>query len=48
MSMKGRYLKRKREFTIIKREKNYIEGGGQLLFPMPYPHVATKEAEIKL
>ena len=33
---------------IIKREKKYIDSGGQLMFPMPYPHVVTKEAEIKL
>jgi len=33
---------------IIKREKKYIEEGGQLLFPMPFPHVITKDGEIKL
>ena len=33
---------------IIKREKKYIDSGGQLMFPMPYPHVVTKSAEIKL
>ena len=33
---------------IIKREKEYINNGGQLMFPLPYPHVVTKKAEIKL
>ena len=33
---------------IIKREKQYINDGGELMFPMPYPHVVTKKAEIKL
>tara|TARA_Y100000590_G_scaffold296962_1_gene334613 strand:+ start:2820 stop:4121 length:1302 start_codon:yes stop_codon:yes gene_type:complete len=33
---------------IVKREKEYINNGGQLMFPMPYPHVVTKKAEIKL
>jgi len=33
---------------IIKREKKYIEEGGKLIFPMPYPHVVTKKAEVKL
>ena len=33
---------------IIKREKKYIKEGGELIFPMPYPHVVTKKAEIKL
>lgn len=33
---------------IVKREKKYIDEGGQLMFPMPYPHVVTKESEIKL
>ena len=33
---------------IVKREKEYINNGGQLMFPMPYPHVVTKRAEIKL
>ena len=28
--------------------KKYIDNGGQLMFPMPYPHVVTKKAEIKL
>jgi SAM-dependent methyltransferase len=30
---------------LIKREKEYLEKGGQLVFPMPYPHVITKEGE---
>ena len=33
---------------IVKREKKYINEGGELMFPMPYPHVVTKESEIKL
>ena len=33
---------------IVEREKKYISQGGQLLFPMPYPHVVTNEQEIKL
>jgi len=33
---------------IIKREKKYIDDGGQLMFPMPYPHIVTKKTEIKL
>ena len=33
---------------IVKREKKYIDAGGQLMFPMPYPHIVTKNAEIKL
>ena len=33
---------------IVKREKKYIDDGGQLIFPMPYPHVVTKKTETKL
>ena len=33
---------------IVKREKQYIQEGGELLFPMPYPHLITKKGEIKL
>ena len=33
---------------IVEREKQYINDGGELMFPMPYPHVVTKKAEIKL
>ena len=33
---------------IVKREQKYLDLGGQLMFPMPYPHVVTKESEIKL
>ena len=33
---------------IVKREKEYINKGGQLMFPMPYPHIVTKKTEIKL
>lgn len=27
---------------LIKREKDYLERGGKLFFPMPHPHVVTK------
>lgn len=30
---------------IVKREQEYIQHGGTLLFPMPYAHVITKEGE---
>jgi hypothetical protein len=33
---------------VIKREKKYLENGGKLMFVMPYPHVVTKDKEIKL
>ena len=33
---------------IVNREKKYLQEGGQLMFPMPYPHVVTKDTEIKL
>jgi len=33
---------------IIKREKNYINHGGTLMFPLPFPHVITKKGEKKL
>lgn len=33
---------------IIKREQNYLKNGGKLFFPMPYPHVVTKNGEEKL
>ncbi len=33
---------------IIKREKEYLDKGGKLMFVMPYPHVVTKNGEIKL
>ena len=33
---------------IIKREKQYIQEGGELMFPMPYPHIVTQKTEIKL
>ena len=33
---------------IVKREKEYIENGGQLMFPMPYPHIVTNKGEVKL
>lgn len=33
---------------IVKREKEYLEQGGKLLFPMPYPHIVTKDGEINL
>lgn len=33
---------------IIKREGEYLEKGGKLLFPMPYPHLLTKHGETAL
>lgn len=33
---------------IVKRERDYIQGGGSLLFPMPYPHLVTKSGEVPL
>ena len=33
---------------IIKREREYLENGGTLLFPMPYCHLVTKDGETRL
>jgi hypothetical protein len=33
---------------ILKRERSYLEQGGKLLFPMPYPHLVTKDGETRL
>jgi len=33
---------------ILKRERTYLEQGGKLLFPMPYPHLVTKDGEVRL
>ena len=33
---------------IIKREKQYLEQGGKLLFPMPYCHLVTRDGEAPL
>jgi len=33
---------------IVKREKEYLDKGGQLMFAMPYPHIVTKNGETKL
>ena len=33
---------------IVSREKEYIEAGGNLLFPMPYAHLVTKNGEINI
>jgi hypothetical protein len=33
---------------IIKREKEYLNSGGKLMFPMPYPHVVSKHGEERL
>lgn len=30
---------------IIKRERIYLKNGGKLFFPMPYPHIITKDGE---
>lgn len=33
---------------IVKREQEYIKQDGELVFPMPYPHVVTKHGEKRL
>lgn len=33
---------------IVKREQDYINQGGELVFPMPYPHRVTKDGEKRL
>ncbi len=33
---------------IIRREHSYLEGGGKLLFPMPYCHVVRSQGEERL
>lgn len=33
---------------LLKRERQYLEDGGKLFFPMPYPHVVTKDGEKRL
>jgi SAM-dependent methyltransferase len=33
---------------IVAREREYLERGGKLLFPMPYAHLVTGQGEIKL
>jgi hypothetical protein len=33
---------------IINRESNYIENGGKLFFPMPYPHIVSKSGELAI
>ena len=33
---------------ITEREQEYVKNGGTLLFPMPYPHLITKNGEINL
>jgi NDP-4-keto-2,6-dideoxyhexose 3-C-methyltransferase len=33
---------------IVARERGYLRQGGKLLFPMPYAHVVTSQAEIGL
>ena len=30
---------------IVERESEYIQSGGKLLIPMPYPHVVSKDGE---
>ena len=33
---------------IVRREREYIQAGGELLFPMPYAHVVGKQGEVKI
>ena len=35
-------------YKIVEREKKYLDDGGKLMFVMPFPHVVTKDGEIKL
>ena len=30
---------------LVKREQSYLERGGKLFFPMPYPHIVTRDGE---
>ena len=31
---------------IVERERKYLDGGGKLMFVMPFPHVVTKDGEV--
>ncbi len=33
---------------IVRREADYLQQGGKLLFPMPYPHIVDKNGETNL
>lgn len=33
---------------LLKRERPYLDAGGSLLFPMPYPHLVTQRGETRL
>jgi len=33
---------------VLAREGDYLNAGGSLMFPMPYPHIVTKEGERSL
>lgn len=33
---------------IVERELGYLESGGTLLFPMPYPHIVNCDGEVRL
>jgi len=33
---------------IVRREKDYLDGGGKLLFPMPYLHTVSRDGEERL
>ena len=33
---------------IVERERKYLDGGGKLMFVMPFPHVVTKDGETHL
>ena len=33
---------------IVERQKDYLDSGGKLLIPMPYPHIISKTGEEKL
>jgi hypothetical protein len=33
---------------ILQRERGYLDRGGKLIFPMPYPHIVSKSGEMRL
>jgi hypothetical protein len=33
---------------ILRREREYLQAGGRLLFPLPYAHVVSREGETRL
>lgn len=33
---------------LLMREREYLQSGGKLYFPMPYPHIVSKDGEVRL